>query len=90
LKDHLGGALNNLRFSERRWESPLFSRSGFYTNRIRYSEMLTLFREAGFAIEWVKPVTWKALPTARERMHLAFRSLPDEDLKVSGFDVLLR
>lgn len=42
LQDHLGGALNNLRFQERIWESEWMSRSGFYTNRIRYNEMLSL------------------------------------------------
>ena len=34
LRDHLGGKLNNLRFSRARWESDLFRNSGFYTNRI--------------------------------------------------------
>ena len=45
LEDHLGGALNNLRFPESVWESPFMTRGDFYTNRIRYSEMLALFKE---------------------------------------------
>lgn len=48
LKDHLGGGLNNLRFSAATWEGRLFSSSGFYTNRIRYAEMLAMFEQAGF------------------------------------------
>ncbi|HAC66287.1 MAG TPA: methyltransferase, partial [Cyanothece sp. UBA12306] len=38
LKDHLQKALNNLRFSEQVWESDFMSQSGFYTNRIRYTQ----------------------------------------------------
>ena len=53
LKDHLGSALNNLRFSERVWESDFMANSGFYTNRIRYSEMMDMFRQAGFSVEVV-------------------------------------
>jgi len=90
LKDHLGGALNNLRFSERVWESRLFRSSGFYTNRIRYSEMLRLFRDANFATDVVNVNRWSVLPIRRERLAAAYRSLSDDDLRVSGFDVLLR
>jgi SAM-dependent methyltransferase len=90
LKDHLGGALNNLRIGESTWESEFFAKSGFYTNRIRYSEMLDLFRAAGFDIRWSKTVAWPSLPTPRERLADEFRALPDDELKVSGFDVLLR
>jgi SAM-dependent methyltransferase len=90
LKDHLGGALNNLRFRESQWESPLFANSGFYTNRIRYSQMLEEFRSAGFTVEWSRPVMWQVLPTPRDRLARDFREMPDEELRVSGFDVLLR
>ena len=50
LNDHLGGRLNNLRFTDAIWESVLFRESGFYANR----------------------------------------RLTDEDLLVSGFDLVLR
>lgn len=50
LNDHLGGCLNNLRFTDAIWESVLFRESGFYANR----------------------------------------RLTDEDLLVSGFDLVLR
>jgi SAM-dependent methyltransferase len=89
LGDHLGGGLNNLRFSEAVWEGRLFSRSGFYTNRIRYGEMLSLFREAGFAVHGTTRKTWDRLPTARTKLNGQFVSLPDEDLLTLGFDVVL-
>lgn len=90
LKDHLGGALNNLRFGDEIWESHLFRHSGFYTNRIRFSEMLKLFGTAGFEVEHLTVNKWQELPTNRNRLHNKFRSLCDEELLVSGFDVLLR
>lgn len=90
LKDHLGGALNNLRFSQRVWESSLMSRSGFYTNRIRYPQMIELFKQAGLEVEILAVDTWKALPIARSSLAAEFRHLSDADLLVSGFDVILR
>lgn len=90
LKDHLSYALNNLRFSERVWESEFVVRSRIYTNRIRYSEMLALFGEAGFDVEVIGVKRWPQLPTARRKLNKAFRGLSDEELRVSEFDVLLR
>ena len=90
LQDHLGGALNNLRFSARVWESEFMTRSGFYTNRVRYSEMLDLFREAGCQPEVVGLKRWESLPTALPKLAQQFRRLPIEDLLVSGFDVIAR
>lgn len=89
LKDHLGGALNNLRFSERLWESEFMACSGFYTNRIRYSEMLQLFEQAGFTVEIKDVRRWSKLPTPRRNLVKAFRALPDDELLVTGFDVVL-
>ncbi len=90
LRDHLAGALNNLRFSERVWESPLFRNSGFYTNRLRMSEMLAAFEQAGFAVELGEVKRWPGLPTPRRALAPAFATLPDEELTVSGFHVVLR
>ena len=90
LKDHLGGGLNNLRFSEASWEKPLVHTSGFYTNRIRFDEMMSLFQDAGFECRVPRIVRWNSLPLPRPRLAEPFRALPDSDLTVSGFDVVLR
>lgn len=90
LMDHLGGALNNLRFSDRLWESNFMAASGFYTNRIRYNEMSNLFRRAGFDAEVVQIDRWDRLPTPKSSLADPFRTLPDDELCISGFDVLLR
>ena len=91
LKDCLGGGtLNNLRFSEATWEGDLFRKSGFYTNRIRFNEMVGIFEQAGFTCTLPRVVSWEQLPTPREKLDLAFRQLPDDDLLVSGFDIILK
>lgn len=90
LRDHLGGALNNLRFSERVWESAFFVRSGFYTNRIQMNEMLAILKRANFMTQLTEVRRWDVLPISRTQLDRAFSALPDDDLNVSGFDVLLR
>jgi SAM-dependent methyltransferase len=90
ISDILGGRLNDLRFSERIWESSFMANSGFYTNRIRYGQLLEMFRQAGFEPQVYRTAQWKTLPTPRQKMAPEFASLPEEDLHVSGFDVYLR
>jgi SAM-dependent methyltransferase len=89
FKDHLGYSLNNLRFSERVWESHFFRNSGFYTNRIRYRAMIEIFETAGFDVEVVSTETWPALPLARAKLASPYRSLADDDLLVSAAAVIL-
>jgi SAM-dependent methyltransferase len=89
LQDHLGGALNNLRFSDAVWESDGMAHSGFYTNRVRYRELLGLFENAGFSVEVRRELRWSALPTRREKLAERFRALPEDDLLVYGFDAVL-
>jgi SAM-dependent methyltransferase len=90
LMDHLGGALNNLRFSRETWESDLMTKSGFYTNRIRFGEMIELMRAAGFHVDVVHADRWDTLPTSRTKLAPSYRSIPEEDLLVRGFDAVLR
>ena len=90
LKDHLGGSLNSLRFAGTIWEGDLFRKSGFYTNRIRFGEMVTLLGRVGFDCQLPRVVRWDVLPTPRAKLDEEFRGLPDDDLLVSGFDVVLR
>ena len=89
LRDHLGGALNNLRFSDRVWESRLMAGSGFYTNRIRYREMIDEFRRVGFFVEVLLVEKWSALPVSRQAMSGRFQRVSDDDLLVQGFEVFL-
>ncbi len=90
FRDHLSNALNNLRFSHETWESRAFRNSGFYTNRIRPGEMLALFKEAGFDVEVVTETHWPEIPTTRAAMAVPFRELPDAELRLAEYEVLLR
>ena len=90
LKDHLGYALNNLRFQENIWDSDFMTRSGFYTNRIRYTEMIKLFKQAAFKVNITEVQRWDELPTPRYKMAKPFQSLSLEELLISEFHVVLR
>ncbi len=90
FRDHLSNALNNLRFSHDTWESRAFRNSGFYTNRIRPNAMLALFRESGFDVEVEAKTFWAEIPTPRSAMAAPFRNLPDEELRLAEFELLLR
>jgi SAM-dependent methyltransferase len=90
LNDLSVGALNHLRFGESVWESDMIARCGFYTNRFRYSEMVAMFQEAGFHVDNVRVNRWNQLPTPRSKLARQFRSLPDEELRVSSFEIVLR
>ena len=72
------------------WESALFSKSGFYTNRIRFREMNGIFKQAGFKCTLLRVTRWEQLPTPRVKMDPAFRQLSDDDLLVRSFDILLK
>jgi SAM-dependent methyltransferase len=91
LQDHLGGGLNNLRFSYRIWERDGFAyRGGFYTNRVRSSEWLRRFTGAGFRVESLVEDRWPHLPIPRDRLASPYRDLPDADLRVRGMNLVLR
>lgn len=90
LQDHLGGSLNNLRFSQELWEADWMAKSGFYTNRIRYEDMIERFKHAGFDYNILAVDRWDTLPVPRESISGEFSTHSDDDLRVSGFDVVLR
>lgn len=90
LKDMLGGKLNHLRFPEFLWESRLFRNSGFYTNRFRFQEMIQMFSDGGFQHDVPLIMRWNSLPTCRSSMSGLFCDLPEDELLVSHFDLVLR
>lgn len=90
FRDHLSSALNHLRFSNKTWESQIFRNSGFYTNRIRPSEMLALFRDAGFDTKVIAKAYWPEIPTPRAAMVMPFREMTEAELRLAEYEVLLR
>ena len=91
FKDHLGGGLNNLRFSSSLWERNWFaSDSGFYTNRIRLSEMISICENIGFEVEVRSMKYWDVVPIQRTQLAKEFLSLSDKDLLISGAHLIMR
>ncbi len=91
FRDHLADGLNNLRFRTALWEAPWFARrSGFYTNRLRPSEMTAAFRRAGFAVEVRAARHWRRIPIARGALAPEFRGFDDADLLLRDAHVVLR
>jgi SAM-dependent methyltransferase len=91
FRDHLGGGLNNLRFSEALWEAPWFARrSGFYTNRLRLSEMTAMAGAAGLTVDVADRQSWAVPPIDRAALAAPFATLVDADLATRDAFVILR
>lgn len=86
LKDHLGGGLNNLRWSKKVWESKFLSSSGFYTNRLRFSEIIKIFESIGFECVVINIDKWNILPLKKSKMSPEFHHFDLDELLISGFD----
>lgn len=89
LQDHLDSSLNNLRFSEKIWENNFFAASGFYTNRIGYTDSLQIMRSAGFKILEKQCGRWKGLPINKSKLHPKFKEIDDNELCIRTYSVLL-
>ena len=87
FKDHLSRSLNSLRFSKQLWESSLFAKSGFYTNRLRAIDVVRSFKNQGYKIVSVRYDRWARIPLDRKLMSKDFQKYSDEDLLISGMDL---
>lgn len=90
LKDHLGGALNNLRIPGTLWEKDWMANSGFYTNRLRKSEIVRSFEMADFSLDILDSPAWPHLPTPRRSMAVQFQQFDDTELRIKEFDMIAR
>ncbi len=91
FKDHLGGSLNSLRFSTGLWEKDWFAyRSGFYTNRLRISQVLAQFESVGFLTEVIKSEMWDQLPIRKDQISPDFMNLGDVDLLTKGANIVVK
>ena len=90
LQDHLAHSLNSLRFSREAWESPLLASSGFYTNRLRASQILAAFKAVGYDVLSHEEERWPSLPLPTGKMHSEFAGLGENDLRVRALDIVAR
>jgi ubiquinone/menaquinone biosynthesis C-methylase UbiE len=88
LMDHLNYSLNSLRFSKKTWEGQLFANSGFYTNRLRYSQIIELFENSGFKIVYKDYGAWKDIPIKKTYLHKSFKDLNKEDLLIRTMHIV--
>ena len=79
LQDHLAHSLHSLRFSRRTWESSLFSGSGFYTNRLRASQVVAAFTSAGYQVLAQEADRWPSLPLSADKLHRDFTTFSDAE-----------
>lgn len=78
-KDHLDESINNLRFPEKIWESDLFAKSGFYTNRVPAVRMHKLFLESGLDIVDERFGEWNPLPLKKNLLDKSFHTYADRN-----------
>ena len=84
FRDHLSGSINNLRFSKNIWESYLFKNSGFYTNRLRPSQMINLFSKNSFEVSIFRQDFLDKIVLPRNKLSEDYRNLSDDDLRTTG------
>ena len=88
LKDHLGESLNSLRFNTAIWESNLFKRAGFYTNRLRCYQLKKIFQMSGFDILKIQLNKWKQIPVKRRWFFKDFKNIVEEELLIKEMYIL--
>tara|TARA_Y100000768_G_scaffold164342_1_gene122955 strand:+ start:1460 stop:2329 length:870 start_codon:yes stop_codon:yes gene_type:complete len=84
FRDHLSGGINSLRFSKNIWESYLFRNSGFYTNRLRPSQMINLFSKNRFEVSIFRQDYLDKIVLPRNRLSKDYRNLSNDDLRTTG------
>jgi SAM-dependent methyltransferase len=90
FRDMLGGSVNNLRIPTSLWEQDWFARSGFYTNRLRHSQLVEGFLGAGFELVSETTERFRALPEAAAHRCQEFKELTSDDLMISGCNLVVR
>lgn len=90
LKDHLGGGKNQLRYPDSVWEDEIHYRLDNYTNRLSCTEICSLLEEIGYEIVGIEKKRYKEFPIKRNELSKEFRDIPDDDLLVSDFTIILK
>ena len=84
FRDHLSSSINNLRFNKTIWESYLFRNSGFYTNRLRPSQMIDMFSTNGFEVSIFRQDFNNQVDLPRNKLSKDYRDFSDDDLRTTG------
>jgi hypothetical protein len=90
LRDFMGQSLHHLRFSQKVWESSWCHRAGFYTNRLRLSELVAACHYAGFETELAEVNRWAEIPLDRKKLAAPYQQMPEDDLLAATIRIVLR
>jgi len=82
FKDHLAFSLNHLRFPSKIWESKLIKGTNLYLNRLRSSEFLHLFENAGFKLISSTHLKWNSYPLKRSLFAKEFSDFSEIDFLI--------
>ena len=88
FRDHLGYSLNNLRFSERFWESEVIRKSLMYCNRLRIDDYVLLLKQRNIPYVITSTSRWSRLPIPLNQMSYPFRKKKKSVLRIQ--ECLLR
>ena len=72
FKDHLNYSLNNMRFSNKFWKSPVVKNSSAYTNRVKLSEYKELLVGTNYKIIKELNNKWDELPISQSAIHQCY------------------
>jgi len=90
LMDHMNYSLNSLRFSKKLWESEFFAKSGFYTNRLRYSQFIKYFMDNDFIISYKDSGVWSDYPMNLNKLNNDFVGLSEKDILTRTMHITAR
>lgn len=90
LRDHFGGAKNNLRFKESYWEDEIHYRMDNYTNRLSCTEITEICEEVGLSVIGLEKENYEKIPISRKNLAGEFRNMPAEDLMVRSFKIMVK
>ena len=91
FKDMLFGRFNHLIVNNLIWESSIIRSCFFYTNRLRKSQMIRLFKENGFHVTIIEEKSLlNDLKIKRNSLSKNFFSISEDDLSCSSMHILVQ
>ncbi len=83
FRDCFSGKKNNLIFNDDIWESKIIYNSGFYTNRIQFSDFLDIFKVNGLKVLDIQIKRFKEMPISRDKIYRA-NKISNDDLIIKS------
>mgnify|MGYP001162953826 CR=1 FL=1 len=91
FKDMLFGKFNHLLVNDFIWESSIIKNCSFYTNRLRKSEIINLFKKYGFHVTVLKENYIKSNKYPKKsNLNKIFSEISHDDLSCSSIHILVR